>query len=93
MSSGAGGVPESSGPKPTEKVGSESPEKLETSVAGMKFRTLGDIKHALVSKLGKEQGTKLYNKFMYSVFMMMMAPTRQAAEHAKEAAKKMREKQ
>ncbi len=44
-----------------------------------KVRTLGDLKAVMVKHLGEEKGKKLYNFFMQSMAMQMLAQVRATA--------------
>lgn len=54
----------------------------DTDVQGLMsehIRTLGDLKAAMVKHLGEEKGKKLYNTFMQSMAMQMLAQIRATA--------------
>jgi hypothetical protein len=53
-------------------------------------KTLGDLKNLLISNLGPQQGTKLYNTFLKSIAMAMLAPLRTAQQQAQQAVRQMR---
>lgn len=55
-----------------------------------KVSTLGQLKHLLESKLGKEDGEKLYSMFMKSFAMIMLAQVQKSAKQAKKSAQGMR---
>jgi hypothetical protein len=91
QSSGAGGIggtaPSSETKGVPETVGGGGDD---ASVMQTPIRTLDDMKNLLIQHYGQEQGNKLYQSFLKSVIMMMFSQMQESAEHAKQAAQKMR---
>lgn len=90
---------------PSPNVGpSGPPQSGETSPSGQggpggsavydamhaEVRTLGELKKALIKNLGEHDGMKLYNSFMKSFALAMLAQMQQTAARAKKAAQQMR---
>lgn len=91
----ASGVSGSEGPKPEELGGpskaSEGPSGGDVAAAMQaKVKTLGELKAVLIQHLGEKEGTKLYNTFLQSFVMTMLAQLRQSAQGADKAAQQMR---
>jgi len=59
-------------------------EAMQTPVS-----TLGQLKSVLISHLGEQQGTKLYNQFLAAMVQTMLAPLRTAAQNAQQATQNM----
>lgn len=73
---GSGGTGPVQGPKNIVEAPAESDVQ---GLMNEKVRTLGDLKAVMVKHLGEEKGKKLYNFFMQSMAMQMLAQVRATA--------------
>jgi hypothetical protein len=86
------GVSPTGGPSatPDPSSGNDASASMQ-QILNIRVSTLGQLKDVLTQALGKDAGTKLYNKFLEMIATTMISPLQQASQDAQQAAKQMKE--
>lgn len=82
------------GTSPTEPSGTSGPEAIgadgsSESLLDTPISSLSQLKSVLISHLGPQEGTKMYNNFLKSIAITMLIPLQASAQQAQDAAQSM----